>query len=51
MGSDCPHADVDLFYKTYDAAGGAPRADALQHGYIDVGSDGVRQFVPKRIAD
>jgi hypothetical protein len=42
-------SDVDLFYKIYDAAGGAPRADALQHGYIDAGSDGVRQFVPKRI--
>ena len=42
-------SDVDLFYGIYDAAGGAPSADALQHDYIDAGSDGVRQFVPDRI--
>jgi hypothetical protein len=42
-------SDVDLFYRIYDAAGGAPNADALQHDYIDAGSDGVRQFVPDRI--
>ena len=42
-------SDVDLFYRIYDAAGGAPNADALQHDYIDNGSDGVRQFVPNRI--
>jgi hypothetical protein len=41
--------DVDLFYRIYDAAGGAPNADALQHGYIDAASDGVRQFMPNRI--
>jgi hypothetical protein len=42
-------SDVDLFYRIYDTAGGAPSADALQHDYIDAGSDGVRQFVPDRI--
>src|SRR5258708_17840362 len=42
-------SDVDLFYRIYDAAGGAPNADALQHDYIDAGSDGVRQFIPNRI--
>lgn len=42
-------SDVDLFYKVYDAANGAPTAEALQHGYIDAGSDAVRQFVPERI--
>jgi Predicted Zn-dependent protease (DUF2268) len=42
-------SDVDLFYRIYDAAGGAPNADALQHDYIDAGSDGVRQFIPSRI--
>jgi hypothetical protein len=42
-------SDVDLFYRIYDAAGGAPNADALQLGYIDAGSDGVRQFIPGRI--
>jgi hypothetical protein len=41
-------SDVDLFYGIYDAAGGAPSADALQR-YIEAGSDGVRQFVPHRI--
>ena len=42
-------SDVDLFYRIYDAAGGAPNAGALQHDYIDAGSDGVRQFIPGRI--
>ena len=42
-------SDVDLFFRIYDASGGAPNADALQHDYIDAGSDGVRQFVPNRI--
>lgn len=42
-------SDVDLFYSIYDAASGAPSADALQRGYIDAGSDGVRQFIPSRI--
>jgi hypothetical protein len=41
--------DVALFYKVYDAAHGAPTARALQTGYIDAGSDGVRQFIPDRI--
>jgi len=41
--------DVDLFYRVYDAAHGAPTGEALQHDYIDAGSDGVRQFVPYRI--
>jgi hypothetical protein len=42
-------SDVDLFYRIYDAAHGAPTGQALQTGYIDAGSDGVRQFVPHRI--
>lgn len=42
-------SDVDLFYRIYDAAHGAPTGAALQHGYIDAGSDGVRQFTPDRI--
>jgi hypothetical protein len=42
-------SDVDLFYRIYDASGGAPDADALAHDYIEAGSDGVRQFVPNRI--
>lgn len=42
-------SDVALFYKLYDAAHGAPTAEALQRDYIDAGSDGVRQFIPHRI--
>jgi hypothetical protein len=40
--------DVDLFYKVYDAAGGHPTADQLQHEYIDPGSDGLHQFAKLR---
>jgi len=32
--------DVYRFYKLYDAAGGHPTADQLQHDYLDPGSDG-----------
>jgi len=42
-------SDVDLFYRIYDAAKGAPTGEALQRDYIDAGSDGVRQFVRYRI--
>jgi hypothetical protein len=40
--------DVDRFYKVYDAAGGQPTADQLQHDYIDPGSDGLHQFARMR---
>jgi hypothetical protein len=40
--------DVDRFYKIYDAAGGHPTADQLQHDYIDPGSDGLNQFAKLR---
>jgi hypothetical protein len=40
--------DVDRFYKLYDAAGGHPTADQLQHGYIDPGSDGLHHFAKVR---
>jgi hypothetical protein len=42
-------SDVELFYRIYNKAHGAPSGQALQHGYIDAGSDGVRQFLPHRI--
>ncbi|WP_420136243.1 DUF2268 domain-containing putative Zn-dependent protease [Sphingomonas sp.] len=42
-------ADVATFYRIYDAAHGAPSGEVLQRGYIDKGSEGVRQFVPNRI--
>jgi Predicted Zn-dependent protease (DUF2268) len=40
--------DVDRFYKVYDAAGGHPIADQLQHDYLDSGSDGLHQFAKMR---
>jgi hypothetical protein len=40
--------DVDRFYKVYDAAGGHPTADQLQHDYLDPGSDGLHQFAKLR---
>jgi hypothetical protein len=42
-------SDVAAFYRLYDATDGKPSGDALQRGYIDKGTDGVRQFVPYRI--
>jgi predicted Zn-dependent protease DUF2268 len=40
--------DVDRFYKVYDAAGGRPTAEALQHDYIDLGSDGLHELARMR---
>jgi hypothetical protein len=40
--------DVVRFYEVYDAADGHPSADALQHDYIDPGSDGLHQFAKVR---
>ena len=40
--------DVDRFYRIYDAAGGHPSADELQHDYIDKGSEGLLQFAKLR---
>jgi hypothetical protein len=40
--------DVDLFYKVYDAAGGHPTADQLQHDYLDRGSDGLHELAKLR---
>jgi hypothetical protein len=40
--------DVDRFYKVYDAAGGHPIADKLQHDYIDPGSDGLHHLAKVR---
>jgi hypothetical protein len=49
--------DVNLFYRVYDAAGGHPTADQLQHDYLDRGSRGlqdlakIRHVTGARIAD
>jgi hypothetical protein len=40
--------DVDRFYKVYDAAGGHPTADQLQHDYIDPGSEGLHHLAKAR---
>lgn len=40
--------DVHRFYKIYDAAGGRPTAEALQHDYIDPGSDGLHELARLR---
>jgi hypothetical protein len=40
--------DVARFYKVYDAAGGHPSADQLQHDYLDTGSEGLHTFAQLR---
>jgi hypothetical protein len=40
--------DVQRFYRLYDAAGGHPRAEQLQHDYIEAGSAGLRHFAKAR---
>jgi hypothetical protein len=56
-GPDIQTEDVERFYKVYDAAGGHPTADQLQHDYLDPGSEGlhhlakVRNVTGTRIAD
>lgn len=40
--------DVERFYRIYDAAGGHPIADQLQHDYIDPGSDGLHHLAKVR---
>lgn len=40
--------DVDRFYRIYDETGGHPGADALQHEYLDGGSDGLHRLAELR---
>lgn len=40
--------DVDRFYKLYDATGGHPTADQLQHDYLDPGSEGLHHLAKVR---
>jgi hypothetical protein len=40
--------DVARFYRVYDAAGGHPTADQLQHDYLDAGSEGLHYFAKAR---
>src|SRR5690554_2554320 len=40
--------DVDRFYRIYDAAGGHPTAEQLQHDYLDQGSNGLQVLARER---
>jgi len=40
--------DVERFYRIYDAAGGHPSAEQLQHDYLDAGSEGLASFARLR---
>lgn len=40
--------DVARFYKLYDATGGHPSVDQLQHQYLDPGSEGLHHFAKAR---
>ena len=40
--------DVDRFYRLYDATGGHPTADQLQHDYLDPGTDGLHRLARER---
>jgi len=56
-GREIQIEDVSRFYNLYDATGGHPTADQLQHEYLDPGSDGlhilakVHNVTGARIAD
>lgn len=48
IGAVIQTADVDLFYRVYDAADGLPTAGQLQRDYLDQGSDGLQLFARLR---
>jgi hypothetical protein len=48
-GPEISTADVELFYRVYDAARGKPSIEALRLDYLEAGSDGLRHFIPHRI--
>jgi hypothetical protein len=56
-GPEIQIEDVYRFYKLYDATGGHPTADQLQHDYLDTGSSGLHYLAKShnvtgaRIAD
>ena len=43
--------DADRFATLFEATGGKPSAERLQHDYLDRGSYGVHVFTPNRIVD
>jgi hypothetical protein len=42
--------DVTRFYALYDASGGHPGAEQLQHDYLDPGSEGLHRFAQAGIS-
>jgi hypothetical protein len=47
-GIEIQTADVTRFYKVYDAAGGHPTAEQLQHDYLDPGTEGLHHLMKAR---
>ena len=46
---DVRTGDVTRFFHVLDMADGAPTAEALQSGYLDAGTDALREFAESRI--
>lgn len=47
-GAQIQTQDVYRFYKLYEATGGHPTADQLQHDYLDPGTDGLHNLAKAR---
>jgi hypothetical protein len=47
-GIEIQTEDVTRFYQVYQAAGGHPSAEQLQHGYLDPGTPGLHHLVKVR---
>lgn len=56
-GPEVQIEDVERFYRLYDATGGRPTVEQLQHDYLDAGTDGlhtlakIRNVTAARIAE
>jgi hypothetical protein len=46
--ADIQLEDVNRFFRVYDASGGHPSADQLQHDYLDPGSEALHRFAQLR---
>jgi len=46
--TDIQLEDVNRFFRVYDASGGHPSADQLQHDYLDPGSEALHRFAQLR---
>jgi hypothetical protein len=47
-GIEIQTEDVTRFYKVYDAAGGHPTVEQLQHDYVDPGTEGLHRLMKAR---